>query len=137
MALVAQVHIARLELASAHQQLQFADRIWNLDQEITRVAANRESADADSKLSKVSADTAAIVSMLRRYQALADFNAAAGALQSTLGMQIDIGSVNDLSLPDLTRAISSWQHAWQEGQLSKPRQTTDAASSPATSSTRT
>jgi outer membrane protein TolC len=117
MALLAQVQIARRELAASHQQLMFADRIWLLDQDITRLTSNREDAQADSKLAKVSADTAAIVSMLRRYQALAEFNAAAGALQATLGLQIDLRSVKDLSLSELTQAITSWQQAWQSGQI--------------------
>lgn len=117
MALLTQVHIARLQLATNFQQLQLADRIWNLDQGIKGYTANREQAQAESKLAKVAADTASIVSMLRRYQALAEFNAAGGALQSTLGMEIDLGSVSDQSLPDLVRAISQWTRAWQEGAL--------------------
>ena len=123
MALLAQVHIARLQLSSAHQQLDLADRIWKLDLDLTRLSANREDVQADSKLTKVSADTAAIVSMLRRYQALSEFNAAAGALQATLGMQIDVGSVNDLSLEELTNAIATWEESWQEGQLPEPLRT--------------
>jgi hypothetical protein len=130
MALLAQVHIARLELASTHHQLELADRIWKLDQDLTRLTTNRETAQADSKLAKVSADTASIVSMLRRYQALAEFNAASGALQSTLGLQIKVGSVNDLSLADLTRAIGSWEQSWQDGKLPAPA----SASSPTSDS---
>ena len=117
MALLAQVHIARLELASTHHQLALSDRIWTLDQDLTRLTANREAAEVDGKLTRVSADTAAIVSMLRRYQALAEFNAAAGALQATLGLQIDVGSVNELSLQELTDAIGAWEQTWQTGQL--------------------
>lgn len=120
MALLAQVHIARLELASCHQQLELADRIWNLDQEITRQTTVRENAQADSKLAKVSADTASIVSMLRRYQALAELHAAEGALQATLGMQIDVKSVSEMSLSDITAAIAAWQNAWQAGQVPDP-----------------
>jgi outer membrane protein TolC len=122
MALLAQVQVARLELNSAHQQLELADRIWNLDKGITQLTANREDAQADSKLAKVSADTSSIVSMLRRYQALAEFNAAAGTLQATLGMQIDVASVNDLSLRDLTAAIGAWEQAWQSGKIPGPSQ---------------
>lgn len=120
MALLAQVHIARRELASTHQQLELADRIWNLDQGINRLTVNREDAQADSRLAKVSSETAAIVSMLRRYQALAEFNSAAGALQATLGMQIDAISVNDLSLQELTKAIAGWEQSWRSGKLSRP-----------------
>lgn len=124
MALVAQVHIARLELASTHHQLELADRIWAIDQDLTRLTSNREDAQAESKLSKISANTAAIVSMLRRYQALADFNAASGALQATLGMQLDVKSVNDLSLEELTHEIGSWSRDWEAGTLPQAAQPT-------------
>jgi outer membrane protein TolC len=116
-ALLAQVHIARIELANSHRQLMLADRIWTLDQGIKQYTSNRQEAEADSKLSRVAADTASIVSMLRRYQALAEFNAAAGALQSTLGMEIDVAKTDRLSLPELSSAIRSSQDAWQQGRL--------------------
>jgi len=131
-ALITQLHIARIELASTHRQLQFADRIWTLDQGIKQYTASREQAQAESQLAKVAADTASIVSMLRRYQALAEFNAAAGALQATLGMEIDVGNVNEMSLDELTRAIGEWEKAWYEGKLpaieSAPQKTTRSAS---------
>ena len=120
-ALLTQLHIARIELASTHRQLEFADRIWTLDQGIKEYTGNREQAEADSKLAKIAADTASIVSMLRRYQALADFNAAAGALQATLGMEVDASRVNEMSLDELTRAIATWQRDWSEGQLPAPQ----------------
>jgi len=117
MAMLTQVHLARLELASSCRQLQLADRIWDLDQGIKRHTANREQAQADSKLTRVAADTASIVSMLRRYQALAEFNSAVGALQSTLGMEIDLDSVSESSLDDLTTTIRQWRREWESGQL--------------------
>jgi outer membrane protein TolC len=119
-ALLTQLHIARIELAATHRQLEFADRIWMLDQGIKEYTANREQAEADSKLSKVAADTATIVSMLRRYQALAEFNAAAGALQATLGMEIDASRVQRMSLDELTREIAAWKNDWAAGKLPAP-----------------
>ncbi len=115
MAMVAQVHIARLEFASSHRQLVLADRIWDLDQSIKRNTANRAEAQAESKLTKVAADTATIVSMLRRYQALAEFNAASCALQATLGLEVDLPSVDSQSIEQLAGTIGMWQRAWQNG----------------------
>lgn len=115
MALLAQVHIARLELNSAYRQLTLADRIWSLDQAIKQNTSNRADAQADSKLTKVAADTASIVSMLRRYQALAEFHAAASTLQATLGLEIDLGSVDQQSVDELARSLETWQRAWQTG----------------------
>lgn len=128
MALVAQVHIARLEVASTYQQLQYADRIWDLDERLNRLTSDREDAQAESRLAKISADTSAIVSRLRRYQALAEFQGAIGALQSTLGLQIDLGSVNDLSLDDLVKAIGKWERSWDAGQLPESPATSNFSS---------
>lgn len=118
MALVAQVHIARLELESSYRQLGLADRIWKIDQQIKEHTSNRADAQTESKLSQVATDTASIVSLLRRYQALADFNAATSTLQATLGLEIDLGSVDALSLDQLTDRIRSSQEAWRSGRLS-------------------
>jgi outer membrane protein TolC len=117
MALLAEVHIARLELASTYQQLRLADRIWDIDQAIKTNTSDRAAAQTESKLTKVAADTASIVSMLRRYQALAEFNVATSTLQSTLGLEIDLGSVDTLSVEDLAKAIGEWQRTWQSGHL--------------------
>lgn len=117
MALLAQVHIARLEFAANYNQLVLSERIWTIDQDIRGHITSREAAQTESQLGKVASDTAAIVSMLRRYQALAEFQASAGALQSTLGMEIDIASVNTLTLEELTAAVSAWQQSWRDGHL--------------------
>lgn len=117
MALLAQVHVARLGLASSFQQLQLADRIWEIDQSIKKHTSNRAEAQTESKLAKIASDTATIVSMLRHYQALAEFQVASCTLQSTLGLEIDLTSVDQLSLERLTQEIATWQRAWQSGSL--------------------
>lgn len=117
MALMAQVNIARLELASTYRQLRLADRIWEIDQSIQRDAANRTGAQTESMLTKVAADTANIVSMLRRYQALAEFNVALSTLQATLGMEIDLSSVDEQNVEQLTDVIRTWRATWQAGSI--------------------
>jgi len=115
MALIAQVHIARINLAGQYKQLLLADRIWSIDDQIKQQTSNRQSAQAVSQLAKVASDTAAIVSLLRRYQALAEFHAASGALQSTLGMEIDLSGLQDQSVDQIASRIRIWMGAWQSG----------------------
>jgi hypothetical protein len=88
-----------------------------VDERINQHMANREQAQAASKLDKVSNTTTAILSLLRRYQALAQANAAASRLQATLGMEPDIGSVQDISLIDLKTAIGSAIKNWDNAEL--------------------
>jgi outer membrane protein TolC len=117
MAILAQVHIARLQYANALQQFERADAIWSVDERINQHMANREQAQAASKLDKVSNSTTAILSLLRRYQALAQANAAASRLQATLGMEPDLGSVQDTSLAELKTAIGSAIKNWDNAEL--------------------
>ncbi len=117
MAVLAQVHVARLQYANAFQQYQRADAIWRVDDRINHHVANREQAQTQSKLDKVANNTAAILSQLRRYQSLAQAHAAASKLQATLGMEPEIGSVQELSLDELQTAIRTARAGWDSGSL--------------------
>lgn len=119
MALLAQLHIARLQLANTLQQFNRADAIWVVDDKINKHTVNREKAQAQSRLEAVANNTAAILSLLRRYQALSQVHAAAGKLQATLGMEPNIGSVQEMSLAELTEAVRKSFKDWQAGSLPK------------------
>lgn len=131
MAILAQVHIARLQYTNALQQYQRSDAIWSIDDRINGHIANREQVQTASKLDKVANNTAAILSLLRRYQALAQAHAAASKLQASLGMEPEVGSVQDMSLLDLQKAITTAIQRWENGELptNDPAPTTPAASS--------
>ena len=117
MALLAQMHVARLQFAFAVQQFNRADAMWRVDDRINGHTANREKAEAQGRLESVANNTAAILSLLRRYQALSQVHAAAGKLQATLGMEPEIGSVRELSLPELTDAVRRSLKEWEDGKL--------------------
>ncbi len=107
MAVVTQVHLARLQLINAHKQFQRADAIYLTDQKITEHTRNREQALAQSKLDRVGNEVATILSMLRRYQALAQMQAAESRLLASIGAEPAIGSTDELSLPELVVQIKS------------------------------
>jgi outer membrane protein TolC len=113
MAVLAQVHLARLQFANAWQQYNRADAIWRVDDKINQNIANRERAQTQSKLDRVANNTTAILSLLRRYQSLAQAHAAASRLQATLGMELNIGSVQEMTLQELTAAVSAGFTHWQ------------------------
>lgn len=117
MAILAQVHIARLQYANAVQQFRRSDAIWSIDDKISQHVANREQAQTLSKLDRVANHTAAILSLLRRYQSLAQAHAASSKLQATLGMEPEIGSVQDLSLAELQTLIAVALKRWENGDL--------------------
>lgn len=104
-AVVAQVHVAREQLAGARKQFQRADALWTLDGKIMEQLLRREHAEAGSKLERVAAQTTAIVSLLRRYQALAQVHAATSRLQATLGTDPLPDSSDELTLDQLRQQV--------------------------------
>lgn len=114
MAILAQVHVARLQYRNALRQYERADAIWQADNAIADHTAHREEARTQSKLDLVSNQTAAILSLLRRYQSLAQIHSAAGKLQATLGLEPVVDS-KGLTLAELTQAVGSSLQQWDSG----------------------
>jgi hypothetical protein len=114
MAVLAQVHIAHLQYGNTIAEFQRADAMWQIDDRIAKHVLNQEEAQTQSKLERVATQTASILSLLRRYQALSAAHAAGSRLQATLGLEPNIASVGDTSLQGLTETIkislAEWQH---------------------------
>ena len=72
----------------------------------------RQQVQAQSKLDVVTNETAAILSLLRRYQALAQLQTAENRLVATLGMAPNIGSTSELSLQTLTDQVAKSSVDW-------------------------
>ncbi|MGE5524857.1 MAG: TolC family protein [Rhodospirillaceae bacterium] len=117
MAILAQVHIARLQYANALNQYERAQDVADVDQRIVEIMAKREQAQVQSKLETVANRTTAILSLLRRYQALSQAHAAASRLQATLGVEPEFDSVQDLSLAQLKDIVSKALAGWENGDL--------------------
>jgi outer membrane protein TolC len=120
MAVMAQVHLARLQLANAVQQFERAESIWNTDSRIAELMKNREAVAPQGKLEVVSNETTAILSLLRRYQALSLAQAAEARLKATVGMEPAIGSVDAMELPDLAQKLSQAQGVWAALKANEP-----------------
>ena len=114
MAVMAQVHLARQQYANALNQYNRADAIWETDRRIAEHMKNRADTQTQSKLDSVANQTTAILSLLRRFQALALAQAAEAKLQATLGIDPLIGSVDEITLADLTRDITRSQNNWSK-----------------------
>ncbi len=97
-AVVTQVHVAREQVSGSRKQFERADALWKLDSRILEQTQKREQAAAGTKLDRVAAQTTAIISLLRRYQALAQWHASVSRLQATLGLDPLPESTDDLDL---------------------------------------
>lgn len=113
MAVITQVHLARMNLVNAKSQFERANEIYLTDKKISEVMRNREAVQTQSKLDMVSNETATILSLLRRYQALAQVQTSENRLMATLGMEPQIGSTHELALGELTMQLKkSLDHPW-------------------------
>ncbi len=117
MAVLTQVHLARELYVGAWNQLQRADAIWKIDEQLRVHGSNRETAELQSRMEGISNKTAEIVSLLRRYQALSQVYAASSKVQATLGLEPQIGSVDSSSLAELQQQIDTASKQWQSAEL--------------------
>lgn len=105
MAVLIQVHLAARQYDTALRLFDRAHAIWDVDQRLLDLAQVGEQAKMQSQQALVSARTTTILSLLRRYQALAGVHESASKLHATLGLEPEIGSLDDISLPELTALI--------------------------------
>lgn len=104
-AALTQMHLARVALLSAREQFVRADTIWDVDRKIAELVKSREDAQAQSKLDTVSNNTTATLSLLRRYQALSQVQAAENRLLATLGAEV-ASDVDKLTVAQLTGQVA-------------------------------
>jgi outer membrane protein TolC len=117
MAVLSQLHIARLQYANTIRQYERADTIAGVDSRIAQHIANQAEAQKQSALDRISQQSSAVLSQLRRYQALSNAQAAASRLQATLGMEPAIGGAADMPLDQLSAAVAQSLQGWNQGKL--------------------
>ncbi|HEY0954534.1 MAG TPA: TolC family protein [Roseateles sp.] len=117
MAVLSQLHVARLQYANAIRQYERADSIAQVQTRILQHVSNQEAAARQTQLERVSQQTVAILAQLRRYQALSNAQAAASKLQATLGLEPAIAASDSLPIPELTARVASALQAWDAGKL--------------------
>lgn len=119
MAVISQVHIARLNYANAAKQYMRADKIARVDSRMAEVVNARAKAESQSRQDSVAQQTASILSALRRYQALSNAQAAASRLQATLGLEPLVMAAEGKPLPEVVQAVQQSLKNWEAGELPK------------------
>ncbi len=117
MVVLTKLHIARLQYENATRQLARADAIAGVDQRLSQQVSNQAEAAKLTPLDRVSQQSAAVLSQLRRYQALSNAQAAASRLQATLGLEPQVDGSDTMPLAELTSAVGNSLHTWNQGQL--------------------
>ncbi len=134
LAVMTQVHLARLQLLNARNQYDRAQAIYDTDRKIVEHVRNRETVRAQSKLERVSQETAHILSLLRRYQALAQAQVAENRLLANLGLEPQIGSTGELTLAQLSEQLRQDANPWARLQAPAPAPAPAPVSAPASTS---
>jgi outer membrane protein TolC len=119
MAVISQVHIARLNYANAAKQYARTDQIAKVDSAMADVVTAQANAQRLSKLESVAQRTAAILSSLRRYQALSNAQAAASRLQATLGLEPAVALSEQMPLAEVVKSVGVSLKAWDAAELPK------------------
>jgi outer membrane protein TolC len=119
MAVISQVHIARLNYANAAKQYMRSDKIARVDSRMAEVVTARAKAESQSRQDSVAQQTASILSALRRYQALSNAQAAASRLQATLGLEPVVMAAEGKPLPEVVQAVQQSLKNWEAGELPK------------------
>ena len=117
MAVLTQLHVARLQFANAVRQYERAQTIATVDQRLSEHVNNQVQADKLTTLERVSQQTTTILSVLRRYQAQSNMQAASSRLQATLGMEPVIEGSDSMPLAELTQAVGKSLQSWDAGQF--------------------
>ena len=105
MAVLAQVHVADRQFFNAVKQFERSDKLFAIDKRLSAQIAERQESDLQSMLDRISQETAAIDSLMRRYQTYADVIAAFGRIQSTLGLGIFNSGIETRDLKRLTQTV--------------------------------
>jgi len=121
MATLAQVHVAETQFRNAEKRFKRADQLSKVDAWIAELMAKRQEADAQSLMDRVSDETSAITSELRRYQAYAELEAAFGQLHATLGIDILPEKLANSDLETLAFSIDKILGKIEKGKLIKER----------------
>lgn len=108
MSVLTQVHLARHQYDDALRQFKRADQIYNVDAQLEAIVRGRFKSNMAGDQARISANVTTILSELRRYQAMAKVQESVGRLQSSIGLEPHIGSVDDLGVKELQLQLSSW-----------------------------
>lgn len=124
MNVLTQVHLSRFQYDDALLQFQRANAIYEVDNQLAKIALGQEQSQMAGRLERVSASVTAILSSVRKFHAIAKVNEASSKMQATLGLEPYMANFDQLSVEELAEKVSVSLDSWQE-HLSETTQTDD------------
>lgn len=114
MAVLAQVHVSRLEFQARARQFDLTRQSHTVEQRILQQTRNAASANAQGRLDEIRAATSAMMSELRLYQNYGTLQGAYGQVVATLGLDPLPDSVPAHDLQSLRDAVRASEKAWSQ-----------------------
>lgn len=112
MNVLTQVHLVRHQYDDALRQYLRAEAISEVDTGLAALADSATQSQMASPMEGISANVTALLSAARRYQSMAKLHEAASKVQATLGVEPEIGSLDDTDLPTLQQSIAKSLKGW-------------------------
>lgn len=112
MTVLTQVHLANFQYEDALRQYRRSEAIYEVDSRLAQLAISQEQSQMASRLDRISSDVTFILSSVRRYHAMAKVHEAASRVQATLGLEPEIGNLDDIDLPTLQQQIRQSMQRW-------------------------
>jgi len=122
MAVLTQLHVARLGLKNATTGLARAQQMWDIDQRLLKQSQALQNALLRGRLEAISTQSNALLSEFRRYQALAQVQVAESRMRTALGQEMDVGPLNQ-PLNELTERIAQQHQRFSWNTVSNKAQT--------------
>src|SRR3569832_1116999 len=116
MAVLTQTHLARQLYEDAALQYRRADAIWQVDSRLAELSHNQAQSQMTSQLDRVSTGTAAILSLLRRYQALGKTQKTTKKKQTNKNQDPQKRSHESERQTEITRHIEQTLRSWTGGE---------------------
>ncbi len=112
MAVLTQVHVARLDYQGRLKQFELVEQMNTVEQRILTYTRNAASANSQGKLDEIRAAATAMMSELRLYQSYGALQGAYGQLIATLGLDPLPESVPAHDLKSLGEAVRASEQNW-------------------------
>lgn len=135
MAILTQVHLAQEQFDMASKQYGRAVELDDLNQQINRHIANSAANEASSPMERIRASVDAVLTLVQRYQAYSDVQAALGKMYVSLGFDPLPETVQSHDINALAQALAEVDQDWAQGQFPQPTDTANPAEMPDTPET--
>lgn len=111
MAVLAKLHISRLQYEDAKRQYNLTEELYLVDKDLQELTAGSAESEVASQQELIASTVTSILSEVRLYESMGEAQLALGQLYSTLGLEPNVPSLDKISLSELSEKVFEWLNA--------------------------